>query len=227
MRVVLPGEADAAVHLDVELGAGHKRRQGQRRRQRTREQGFVVGRVGARGIPHARRRLLGRHQHIRAVVLYGLEGADRAAELNSDLRVLRSHLGARVRAPRGFGGRQHPAQAPRGAARAAQQPLVRDANARAAHLDDAAAGVETLAGLDLDAVLVPLDQHEIVAHRQEQQICQAATEHQARGARDAAVGRALERAAEAERSDRGSVGQAGQNGLAQRVAAALGDHGRG
>ena len=89
MGVVLPGEADAAVHLDVELGAQVGRRHGQRRRH-GRGVGELVAAVrgGPGRVPHGRGRQLGGHEHVGAVVLDRLEHGDRAAELLAHLGVL-------------------------------------------------------------------------------------------------------------------------------------------
>ena len=59
VRVVFPGVADAAVHLDVQLTTARERRQRQARRHRARELGLAVLDARARRVPRGRRRLLG------------------------------------------------------------------------------------------------------------------------------------------------------------------------
>ena len=91
VRVVLPGEADAAVELNVALGVedlGTDRVGGGHRRG---EPGAVQV-VGASGVPCRGRGLLRVDQHVRRVVLDRLEGADGAAELLAHLGVLDGHL---------------------------------------------------------------------------------------------------------------------------------------
>ena len=78
VRVVLPGVADAAQHLDAVLGV--RRRgvdrdgQGDRGREVARRAGRLVQRTG--GVPRRGPCLLGPHEHVGAQVLDRLEGAD-------------------------------------------------------------------------------------------------------------------------------------------------------
>ena len=109
--VVLPREADAAVHLDVELrglvGRGQRERGRHGRGQRQLLAPFLGG---PGGIPHGRGGELGRHEHVGAVVLDGLEGADRPAELHAHLGVRRGLLGALGGDAGGLGGEDEPRQ---------------------------------------------------------------------------------------------------------------------
>ena len=76
--IVLPGEADPPVHLDVHLGVvdvGGKGQGGGLGRRQGELVGVVVSRAG--GVPDHGGGQLGGHQHVGAVVLDGLEGADR------------------------------------------------------------------------------------------------------------------------------------------------------
>ncbi len=95
VRVVLPGETDAAVDLDVlrrteevRLRAVYLRHRGRlvpvRRPRRRRPRGVVARRA----------RRLRAQEHVRAPVLHRLEGPDRPPELHPRLRVLDRHLQA-------------------------------------------------------------------------------------------------------------------------------------
>ena len=114
--VVLPGEPDAAVHLNVEVGAqicSWCRHGG---RHRGGEGGLVVGgAVGPRRVPHGSGGHLGGHQHVGAVVLDGLIGGDGSAELDPILGVRSSLLGALAGDPDGLGGQQNPCEVRQGA----------------------------------------------------------------------------------------------------------------
>ena len=93
--VVLPGEPDAAVHLDVELRAlvtGAQRECGGHGRGIGELVAALFGRPG--GVPHRRGGELGRDEHVGAVVLDGLERGDGPAELHAHLGVGRGLLGA-------------------------------------------------------------------------------------------------------------------------------------
>jgi len=109
--IVLPGEADPAVHLDVELGVLGGSRNGQRRGDRRRVAELVAPRRrGAGSVPDGRRGLLGRHQHVGAMMLHRLEGGDRAAELLAHLGVLARLLGALPGDAGRLGGQDRPGQ---------------------------------------------------------------------------------------------------------------------
>ena len=104
VAVVLPREADAAVHLHVEVRAEVGGRDGQRGRD-----GGGVGELlaaagrGTGRVPHRRGGQLGGDGHVGAVVLHGLEHGDRAAELQAGLGVLGGEVGrtpGRRRRPR-------------------------------------------------------------------------------------------------------------------------------
>ncbi len=85
---MLPGEPDAAEHLDAVLGVVDGRVQGQGRGGRGRQRMLVrclVGRAGR--VPGHRRGALGAAQHPGAQVLDRLERADRPAELAADAGV--------------------------------------------------------------------------------------------------------------------------------------------
>ena len=97
VAVVLPGEADAAVQLDGHLGRAHARGHGAGRRDGRRQLGRGRARRGALGVPRGRGGQLGVEQQVGAVVLDGLERADRAAELLPLLDVGDGHVQARVR----------------------------------------------------------------------------------------------------------------------------------
>ena len=93
--VVLPGEADAAVHLDVELRALVGRRQRERGGHGRGQRQLIASLLGgAGGVPYRRGGELGGHEHVGAVVLDRLEGGDGPAELHAHLGVGGRLLGA-------------------------------------------------------------------------------------------------------------------------------------
>ena len=98
--VVLPGEADASVHLDVEVGAQVGRLQREHGRHRRGVRALVAAFGGRPGrVPHVGRGQLAGHEHVGAVVLDRFEHCDGPAELQA-------HLGVGGGLLRAFGG--HP-----------------------------------------------------------------------------------------------------------------------
>ena len=145
MRVVLPREADAAVHLNAVLrgAVGGVDRQARGRGGGERGDVRLVG--GAGGVPGGGARELGLGEHVGALVLHTLELADRAAELLPHLGV----LGRGVDAPLGHAralGREHGRRQvphPLGI-HAVEPPRARYDGIVDAHLGDATGRVEAL-----------------------------------------------------------------------------------
>ena len=145
--VVLPGEADTAVHLDAVLGAALRGDGCQRRRHRGRELESAVLRAvfvrlvdGARGIPDGRGGALGVGDHLGALVLDGLELTDRPAELLADLGVCRRGVGGPPRDADGLRRQQRRHQRTgEGPAQVAQHAVVADLDGVRADMGDAAA----------------------------------------------------------------------------------------
>jgi hypothetical protein len=162
VQVVLPGEADAAVHLnrgvgDAPAGVGgiglrHRGRQGQRLR---------LGVGGPGGAVDGRARVLGLEQHLRAAVGNRLIGPDRPAELPAILGVLDRHLHGPLGDPGRLGG-DCSAGAPEHRQvvllEAGERRLGRDADAVEAHGVEAASEVDRLLGRDRDPLGGALDQ---------------------------------------------------------------------
>ena len=162
VEVVLPGEADPAVHLDRGVGdapagvggVGLGHRGGQRQRL-----GLGVG--GPGGAVDGRARVLGLEQHLRAAVGDRLVGADRPAELLAVLGVLDRHLHRPLGDPGRLGGER---DAERGRRRAGSRPsagqrvLGGDLDAVEAHRVEAAGQVDRGLRRDGDAVGAALDQ---------------------------------------------------------------------
>ncbi len=119
--VVFVGEADPAVHLDVEVGAqigGIGRgdgRHGGGDRQLVPTSGRRSG-----GIPDRGRGELGRHEHVGAMVFDGLEHGDRPTELDALLGVGRRLFGALACHTCRLGGEDHPVEVDEGLAGAGQ-----------------------------------------------------------------------------------------------------------
>ena len=99
VRVVLPGEADAAERLHAVLARSRTRRRTRARpRPRSRAPPPVSVSSAARGrVPHRGAGELGARQHLGAAVLHALELADRPAELHAHLRVLGRGVDAPLR----------------------------------------------------------------------------------------------------------------------------------
>ncbi len=87
MGVVLPGVADAAVHLDHPFDHTEERRKGVARCNSCHQRGLVPVDGQPSGVPGGGRGHLGLYQHVGAVVLDRLKSADGLAELFTDLGV--------------------------------------------------------------------------------------------------------------------------------------------
>ncbi len=111
MRVMLPGEPDPAVHLDVQVRILVRRGQcqGGCDRRGVGELITAAG-AGARRVPDRRRRELGRDEHVGAVMFHRLEHANRTAELLAYLGVFGGHLGTCARHSCGLSGQHCPGE---------------------------------------------------------------------------------------------------------------------
>ena len=204
---MLPGEADPTVDLDVELGVLIRARYGQHGGHCCRIRELVA--TGGRGpgsVPYGRRGQFGRHQHVGAVVLHGLVGADGTPELLADLGVPAGHVGAFVCDARGFGGEQQPGQVDQNLSGTGQLRRLRPVKA-----DPGRTAGRIEVGRDLDGHLAgsALDDDHVIAHRDEQQVGQTSAEDH--------TGRAvcgtvpdLHSPSESHGPDGGAVDQAGQ-----------------
>src|SRR6476646_7909673 len=141
MSVMLPGEADTSVQLNVVLRVEYLRPDGVRRGNRGGEpRTFQI--IGTCRVPGRCGGLLGVDEHVRGVVLDRLEGTDRAAELLSYLGVLDGHLEAGPTDPDGFGGRQDPEHGARLEGGAAQHSVLVHRHTAKRDGSDAAGGVQ-------------------------------------------------------------------------------------
>ncbi len=176
--VVLPGEPDTAVYLDAVLGAALPGGRGEGRGHRRRELESAVLRVafagfvdGTGGVPHRGGRPLGVRDHLRTLVLDGLELPDRPAELLADLGVRRRGVGGppghadRLRGQQG--GHQRAGEDP---AQVAQHAVVADLHGIGADMSHRSQRVDAAHGFDLQ--LVGVDHHPLFAavdrHRKHQ-----------------------------------------------------------
>ena len=126
---------------------------------------------GAGGVPHRGGGPLGVGDHLGALVLDGLELADRTAELFADLGVRRRGVGGPARDADGLRGQQRGHQrAGQGPAQVAQHAVVADLDGVGAHMGQRSQRVDTLDGFDLQ--LVGVEHHPLFAavdgHRQHQ-----------------------------------------------------------
>ena len=179
MRVVLPGEADAAMHLDVEFGVADVGRKRQCRCGGGDQPELLLvlaGRAG--GVPDAGDRRLGGHQHVGAVVLDGLEGGDGAAELLADLRVLDSAVDAVRRTADGLGGIEGAGAGQGGVARAGEQ-VVADLDVGQRDPPGAPGPVQVFRHLDRDPAGCAIHQDHVLAAGQEQNVGKSRTDHHA------------------------------------------------
>ena len=126
VAVVLPGEADASVHLDVQLRVPVEGGEGERGRGGGGELEVLgVAVRGATGVPHRRGRELGGDEHVGAVVLHRLEHRDRPPELQTVLGVRARGFDALLRATGRLGGGEGPRHLLRDRERAAEDRASR------------------------------------------------------------------------------------------------------
>ena len=161
------------------------------------------------------------------MVLDGLEGADRSAELLAHLRVLDRHLQAGPAHADRLRRRQDPehrACPPRGAA---QDPVLGDGDVTKSHRSDGAGGVEGVQCGDGDAFGARVDDHHIVARDERKHIGIGCTENRGAFPGNDQVRADDHAAGQAERRDRGPVGQARKQLRAKRIRCASVNHHRG
>ena len=124
VRVVFPGEPDAAVQLNIVLRVEDLCADGMGCGDSGGKPGAVQV-VGAGGVPGGRGGLLRVDEHVGGVVLDRLEGADGPAELLADLGVLHRHLQARPTDTDRLGRREDPENGPCPACGTAQHSVRR------------------------------------------------------------------------------------------------------
>jgi hypothetical protein len=201
-----------AVHLDVQAGVADRGRDGQGRRDRRGVTELITAaNPGPARIPPGGRRHLGRHQHVRAMVLDRLERRDRPAELLADLRVLGRLLG-RLAGDADRLGREHrPGHGGQQPARARQHrrwcPLEADPGRRPAR-------VQVGGHLRLNAAGRLLDHQHVLTCRDQQHVRQVTADHDAGLPGRRTVSEPY-LAAERGRADHAAVSQPRQQPLAQ------------
>ena len=221
---MLPGEPDTAVHLDVEIGVLDCGRRGQHRRDgRGIAELVTAAEPGPTRIPNGGRRQLGRHQHVRTMVLHRLEGRDRTAELLADLRVLGRLLGGLAGDARRLRSQYRPGHVGQQPARARQhrgRGRVEPDPGRTSAL------VQVGGHLGVDAASRLLDDQHVVTRRDQQHVRQVTTDHHAGlpGRGTVGVGHL---AAQRGRADHAAVSQSGKQPLAQVIGSGRSQHGAG
>ena len=178
---MLPGEADAAVHLDAELGIVVGRPHGEGGGAGSGEGQLVATGCGSPGgVPHGGGGQLGGDEHVGAVVLDRLEHGDRAAELLAHLGVLGGLIGAGVGHARGLGGDQH-------ATEVEQRPAPTgddlDRGAGEGRPGGTAAAVGVGPADELEPGGTTIDHHDVVAGGEQHELGEAPAEHEATVAR--------------------------------------------
>ena len=178
--VVLPREADAAVHLDAVLCGVLRRtgRQGGGNGRRELESGFIRGVLavfidGPGGVPHRGGGALGVGDHLGALVLDGLELTDRPAELLADLGVRRGGVRGPARDADAFRGQQRGDQRTRvRTAQVAQHEVVADLDGVGAHIGQRPQRIHAFDRLDFQRLgvenhpfLAAVDRHRQYQHR--------------------------------------------------------------
>ncbi len=202
-------------------------RDGQRRRDRRRVAELVAAaRRGAGGVPDRRGRLLGRHLHVGAVMLHGLEGRDRPAELLAHLGVLGGLLGALAGHAGRLGGQDHPGQVGEDPA-AVRQHHGRRAVEGHPRRPPGRVDVRRDLGRNPASLAIALhsglDHRHVVTGRDHQDIGELAADHHARAAvRGAVTDRHV--TAEPHGAEERAAGQAGQQALLEVGGAEGGDH---
>ncbi len=222
VRVVLPGDRDAAVDLGVQVGAQIGRGSGQGGRGRCRV-GELVATGGRRAgsVPHGARRKFGGHGHVGAVVLDRLVHGDRTTELDALLRVGGTHLRALAGDADSVGRQDHTGEVDERAPRSGDD---RDGRAVERHADAGPARIEAGRRLDRDAVARLDDGHhgDVVTNGYEQHRRRRPAEHHSGVTRGGAVGH-RHRPAERDSADRRAIGEAGEQPRSQVVVAGGGD----
>jgi hypothetical protein len=195
--VVLPGEPDAAVHLDVHPGVHQVGLHGHGGGHGGGQVGLLRG-ARAGGVPGSGDGELAAHQHVGQVVLDRLEAADDPAELLADLGVGQRHVQRGPGPARGLGGGQR-AQQPGGRAGRTGQPLPLAGDL---HGGQPEGGVEAVDGGHGDRVgrqhqhvVAVHDQVQLRPHRPDRRAThgqrrRGAAVHQTRQQRSLLVGRA-------------------------------------
>ncbi len=207
VRVVLPREADAAVHLLVEVDAQVGRRHGEAGGDRGGEAELVAAVLGLnRRVPHRGGRQLGGDGHVGAVVLDALVHRDDSPELHAHLGVLGGHVGGLAADADGFGGADEPGVVDQ-LLGAAQHGGCRHVGER--DLRRRARRVDVRRRFDLHARVMRVDDHDRRVALAHEDVGELGAEHDAGVARRLAV-LDLDVAAERDRALDRPVGQTGQ-----------------
>ena len=221
---MLPGEPDSAVYLRVQVRVLVGGGQGQRRGHGRGVGELVASRGGGPGrVPHGSRRQLGGDQHVGAVVLDGLEHADRPAELLAHLRILAGHRGALAGHAGRLGGEEHAGEVQHDLAAAGEDFGLR---AVERHPGGAAGRIEVGGNLGRHAAAPAVDDGDVVAHRDEQNVGEVTAEDHPGRAGGLAAGDDHV-TAERHRASQRAVGQAGQQAGLSLRRADRGEHGAG
>ena len=227
MRIVLPGEADAAVHLDVGLGAEISGGGGGGRGD-----GCGIGELVAAdecspgGVPHGAGGDLGLDEHVGAVMLHGLEGGDHTTELLTHPGVVGGHGGGCAGHTGGLGGQQQTGEIEQGL------PGAGDHDGRGVGEGDlgaATGGIEVAALGHGDTEGRTLDDGEIRTGPHHEQLAEATTEHGVHRARHGRT-RHGDLAVDADTGHDRTIGETGQQsgshiGGSGRTDGGAGDHG--
>jgi hypothetical protein len=224
VAVVFPGEADATVHLDVELGVAEERGHRLHRRDSRGERELVAAALGrARRVPHRGGAELRCHEHVGAVVLDRLEHRDRATELLALLGVRRRALDALLRTARGFGGRERAGHIARERSGSSEHAIGRDRHVAGHDAADPAGRVEVAGDRDGQSRGVTVQDNDVVAGDEHEQLRESCPEHRTAVA---GHGRAVEGqpATEAERGDPAAIGEAREQRSPLRVGTRHRDH---
>ena len=224
MRVVLPGEPDAPVHLDVHLGVVLVGPECQGGRHSRHERELVGGLAGGAGrLPHHGRGQLRRHQHVGAVVLDGLEGADGPAELDSLLGVGHRMLDTRGGPADRFGGAERAGKGEGPRRRPGDDVARLDDDAVGMGADGAPGRIEVERVRQGQPDCVGRHDHHVVAHPHEDQVGQTSAQDRA-GVAPQRRGPTVTPEIGRTQSERGrprAVGQPGQEARLLLVRAAL------
>ena len=178
VSVVLPGEADAAVDLDVEFGVARIGRQRQRRGHGggQAELLLILG-SRARGIPYRGDPRLGGHQHVRAMVFHRLECRDGTTELLAHLGVLDGGVHAVGRPAHRLGGQQRPRPGQRRFPCPRHDVVGGDAHPLQADAPGTPGRVEVLRHLDRHTGAAGFQQQDVIAGGNHQQVGEPGAEH--------------------------------------------------
>ncbi|SGP47664.1 Uncharacterised protein [Mycobacterium tuberculosis] len=224
MRVMLPGKANTAVHLDVELGIACIGRKRQGRSDRGGQPKLLlILCCRTRGIPDRGDRRLGGHQHVRAVMLHRLKRGDGTAELLSHLGIGHGAVHAVGRPTDGLGGQQCARAGQSRFIRTKQDVVGRDAHVVQAHAATPPGRIKVFRHINRDALAAAFQHQHVVTGGNQQQLGKPGAQHDSHLTVGNTVGN-LHLTIQSHTRRQGSVNQRRQQPCPLVISTFFGDH---